>query len=48
MINIDKFPFPIDFIVLDVKASPKIPLILDRSFMNTVLAGDFEHEVEVL
>lgn len=28
LINVDKFPFYVDFMVLDIEAIPKIPLIL--------------------
>lgn len=35
LINIEKFTFPIDFMVLDIEASSNIPFILGRPFMKT-------------
>lgn len=35
LIKIDKFSFPIDFMVLDIKEDPKIALIIGRPFMKT-------------
>nr|GEY73791.1 reverse transcriptase domain-containing protein [Tanacetum cinerariifolium] len=34
-VKVGKFHFPIDFIVVDFKADPKVPLILRRSFLRT-------------
>lgn len=35
LIKIDKFSFPVDIMVLDIKVNPKIPLILGLPFMKT-------------
>nr|GEX77322.1 reverse transcriptase domain-containing protein [Tanacetum cinerariifolium] len=34
-VKVGKFHFPIDFIVVDFKADPRVPLILRRSFLRT-------------
>nr|GFA69005.1 reverse transcriptase domain-containing protein [Tanacetum cinerariifolium] len=34
-INVGKFYFPTDFIVVDFEADPRVPLILRRSFLRT-------------
>nr|GEZ17608.1 DNA-directed DNA polymerase [Tanacetum cinerariifolium] len=34
-IKVGKFYFPIDFVVIDFKADPRVPLILGRSFLRT-------------
>lgn len=49
LIHIDKFSFPIDFMILDVKADPNIPLILGRTFMKTarILVDVDKGEVKV-
>nr|GEW53702.1 DNA/RNA polymerases superfamily protein [Tanacetum cinerariifolium] len=38
LVRIDKFVFPIDFIVLDMPEDTKIPLILERPFLSTTHA----------
>ncbi|GJZ19281.1 zinc finger, CCHC-type containing protein [Tanacetum coccineum] len=38
LVDIDKFVFPIDFIVLDMPEDIKVPLILGRPFLSTVHA----------
>ncbi|GJU33337.1 putative nucleotidyltransferase, ribonuclease H [Tanacetum coccineum] len=38
IIKIDKFVFPMDFVVLDIKEDHKIPIILGRPFLATVHA----------
>ncbi|XP_023734078.1 uncharacterized protein LOC111881931 [Lactuca sativa] len=38
LIKIDKFIFPVDFVVLDMEEDPEIPIILGRSFLNTACA----------
>jgi len=35
LVRVDKFTFPVDFIVLDMKENPDVPLILGRSFLAT-------------
>ena len=35
LVKIDKFIFPIDFIVLDMEEDFDVPLILERSFLAT-------------
>nr|GEY41695.1 DNA-directed DNA polymerase [Tanacetum cinerariifolium] len=34
-VKVGKFHFPIDFVVMDFKADPRVPLILGRSFLRT-------------
>nr|GEU80290.1 hypothetical protein [Tanacetum cinerariifolium] len=34
-VKVEKFHFPIDFIVVDFEADPRVPLILGRSFLRT-------------
>lgn len=36
-IQIDKFSFLVEFEILDIKAEPKIPLILGIPFMKTAI-----------
>ncbi|GJY28127.1 reverse transcriptase domain-containing protein [Tanacetum coccineum] len=38
IVKIDKFIFPVDFVVLDMKEDHKIPIILGRSFLATAHA----------
>ncbi|GJT26227.1 reverse transcriptase domain-containing protein [Tanacetum coccineum] len=33
-VKVGKFHFPIDFVVVDFKADPRVPLILERSFLR--------------
>ena len=35
LVNVDKFIFPVDFIVLDFKTDKEVPIILDRHFLAT-------------
>ena len=35
LVNVDKFIFPVDFIVLDMEKDPEVPLILGRPFLAT-------------
>lgn len=37
LIKIDKISFLVDFIVIDVEVNPKIPLILEWTFMTTAI-----------
>ncbi|GKC73808.1 reverse transcriptase domain-containing protein, partial [Tanacetum coccineum] len=37
-IKVGKFQFPVDFVVVDFDADPRVPLILGRSFLKTGLA----------
>ncbi|KAJ9544812.1 hypothetical protein OSB04_024519 [Centaurea solstitialis] len=37
-VRVDKFTFPTDFVILDIKDEIKIPLILGRQFLNTASA----------
>ncbi|KAJ9557743.1 hypothetical protein OSB04_012357 [Centaurea solstitialis] len=37
-IQVDKFVFPADFVILDIKDEVKVPLILGRPFLNTAQA----------
>lgn len=34
LMYIDKFSFSVDFMILDIKADPKMPLILGRPFIK--------------
>nr|GEV52422.1 DNA-directed DNA polymerase [Tanacetum cinerariifolium] len=34
-VKVGKFHFPTDFVVVDFEADPRVPLILDRSFLRT-------------
>ena len=36
LMKVDKFRFPIDFVILDMKEDKEVPLILDRPFMKSV------------
>ncbi|GKA56895.1 hypothetical protein Tco_0755967 [Tanacetum coccineum] len=38
LVGIDKFVFPVDFIVLDMHVDIKVPLILERPFLSTAYA----------
>ncbi|XP_021974301.1 uncharacterized protein LOC110869291 [Helianthus annuus] len=35
LVKIDKFVFPVDFVILDMDKDSKVPLILGRPFLNT-------------
>ncbi|GKA02875.1 hypothetical protein Tco_0675656 [Tanacetum coccineum] len=49
LVGIDKFVFPIDFIILDMPEDVKVPLILGRSFLSTAHAKiDFDKRVYML
>ena len=34
-INVEKFHFPDDFVIVDFDANPRVPLILGRGFLTT-------------
>ncbi|GJX08409.1 putative reverse transcriptase domain-containing protein, partial [Tanacetum coccineum] len=38
LVGICKFVFPVDFIILDMPEDVKVPLILERPFLSTILA----------
>ncbi|KAJ9567441.1 hypothetical protein OSB04_003407 [Centaurea solstitialis] len=38
IVRVDKFKFPADFVILDIKDEVKVPLILGRPFLNTTSA----------
>ncbi|XP_022030555.1 uncharacterized protein LOC110931470 [Helianthus annuus] len=38
LIKVDRFVFPADFVVLDMEADERVPLILGRPFLNTTKA----------
>nr|GEV47773.1 DNA-directed DNA polymerase [Tanacetum cinerariifolium] len=46
-VKVGKFHFPTDFIVVDFDADPRVPLILDRSFLKTgkALIDVYEEEL---
>jgi len=35
LVKVDKFTFPMDFVVMDMKEDEEVPLILGRRFMET-------------
>ncbi|XP_068461880.1 uncharacterized protein [Phaseolus vulgaris] len=35
LVKVDKFMFPVDFVVMDIKEDEEVPLILGRPFMKT-------------
>nr|GFA86512.1 hypothetical protein [Tanacetum cinerariifolium] len=45
-IPIGKFTFPVDFVIVDNKSDPRVPLILGRPFLRTARALIDVHEVE--
>ncbi|XP_021987249.1 uncharacterized protein LOC110883870 [Helianthus annuus] len=38
LVKIDKFVFPVDFVILDMDEDSRVPLILRRAFLNTARA----------
>ncbi|GJU32388.1 reverse transcriptase domain-containing protein [Tanacetum coccineum] len=38
-VKVGKFYFPVDFVILDFAADPRVPLILGRPFLSTALAN---------
>nr|GFC62681.1 reverse transcriptase domain-containing protein [Tanacetum cinerariifolium] len=42
------FYFPVDFVVLDFIADPRVPLILGRAFLSTAHAIINVHEREII
>ncbi|XP_076957407.1 uncharacterized protein LOC143632875 [Bidens hawaiensis] len=38
LVKVDKFVFPVDFVVLDMEAEDKVPIILGHPFLRTVKA----------
>nr|GEY72712.1 reverse transcriptase domain-containing protein [Tanacetum cinerariifolium] len=47
-VNVGKFYFPADFVVLDFIANPRVPLILGRPFLSTAHAIIDVHEREII
>nr|GFA95687.1 reverse transcriptase domain-containing protein [Tanacetum cinerariifolium] len=47
-VKVGKFYFPVDFVVLDFVADPRIPLILGRPFLSTAHAIINVHEREII
>nr|GFA28558.1 reverse transcriptase domain-containing protein [Tanacetum cinerariifolium] len=47
-VKVGKFYFPVDFVVLDFIADPRIPLILGRPFLSTAHAIINVHEREII
>ncbi|GJY52380.1 reverse transcriptase domain-containing protein [Tanacetum coccineum] len=35
LVEVDKFTFPVDFVILEMKKDSKVPLILGRPFLHT-------------
>ncbi|GJU84326.1 reverse transcriptase domain-containing protein [Tanacetum coccineum] len=36
LVEVGKFTFPVDFVILEMKEDSKVPLILGRPFLHTV------------
>nr|GEU94148.1 reverse transcriptase domain-containing protein [Tanacetum cinerariifolium] len=47
-VKVGKFHFPTDFVVVDFKADPRVPLILGRSFLRTDHVAREEYAQEIL
>nr|GEX90268.1 reverse transcriptase domain-containing protein [Tanacetum cinerariifolium] len=47
-VKVGKFYFPVDFVVLDFIADPRVPLILGRPFLSTAHAIINVHEKEII
>nr|GEX99115.1 reverse transcriptase domain-containing protein [Tanacetum cinerariifolium] len=47
-VKVGKFYFPVDFVVLDFIADPRVPLILGRPFLSTAHAIINVHEREIV
>nr|GFB06999.1 reverse transcriptase domain-containing protein [Tanacetum cinerariifolium] len=47
-VKVDKFYFPVDFVVLDFIADPRVPLILGRPFLSTAHALIDVYEGEII
>nr|GFC73681.1 hypothetical protein [Tanacetum cinerariifolium] len=47
-VNVRKFYFPVDFVVLDFVADPRVPLILGRPFLSTAHALIDVYEGEII
>nr|GEW07051.1 reverse transcriptase domain-containing protein [Tanacetum cinerariifolium] len=47
-VKVGKFYFPVDFVVLDFIADPRVPLILGRPFLSTAHAIINVHEREII
>nr|GEV99585.1 reverse transcriptase domain-containing protein [Tanacetum cinerariifolium] len=47
-VKVDKFYFPVDFVVLDFVADPRVPLILGRPFQSTAHAIINVYEREII
>nr|GEZ22843.1 reverse transcriptase domain-containing protein [Tanacetum cinerariifolium] len=47
-VKVGKFYFPVDFVVLDFIADPRVPLILGRPFLSTAHAIIDVHEREII
>nr|GEY89411.1 reverse transcriptase domain-containing protein [Tanacetum cinerariifolium] len=47
-VNVGKFYFPADFVVLDFIADPRVPLILGRPFLSTAHAIIIVYEAEII
>nr|GEY76022.1 DNA-directed DNA polymerase [Tanacetum cinerariifolium] len=46
-VNVDKFYFPADFVILDFVADPRVPIILGRPFLSTAHALIDVYEGEI-
>ncbi|GKC76483.1 reverse transcriptase domain-containing protein [Tanacetum coccineum] len=44
-VKVGKFHFPTDFVVVDFKADPQVPLILGRSFLRTGIYEEYAPEL---
>ncbi|XP_071734241.1 uncharacterized protein [Rutidosis leptorrhynchoides] len=44
LVRVDKFAFPVDFIIMDIEEEEKVPLILGRPFLNNAKVVIDVHE----
>nr|GEW84536.1 reverse transcriptase domain-containing protein [Tanacetum cinerariifolium] len=47
-VPVDKFTFPIDFVIVDYESNPRVPLILGRHFLRTARALIDVHSEEMI
>ncbi|GJU45619.1 reverse transcriptase domain-containing protein [Tanacetum coccineum] len=47
-VPVEKFTFPADFVIVDYKSDPRVPLILGRPFLRTARALIDVHEEEMI
>jgi len=47
LIKVEKFMFPVDFVILDMKEDEEVPLIFARPFMKTAIVDVDKGELRV-